>query len=202
MKRFNILTKKTASLLIAGIISTGCVYSNINDMAIAEAASYSEDIDGQITDLEKNLEILNKKKMKQEAELNKEKINSLEKSIENINKSLAAQDKYDAKGAIESLAGQLNEIKKQFAQQQDINKSILDALKKLQEPSFSNRNTFKGNNDNYIDTYSGGYRNEEEKYIYNEYSDNPRAAGVNTSAYLVNPAPARNSSTRISKPIT
>ena len=87
MKRFNILTKKTASLLIAGIISTGCVYSNINDMAIAEAASYSEDIDGQITDLEKNLEILNKKKMKQEADLNKEKINSLEKSIENINKN-------------------------------------------------------------------------------------------------------------------
>ena len=158
MKRFNTLTKKTASLLIAGIISTGCVYSNISDMAIVEAASYSEDIDGQITDLEKNLEILNKKKMKQEADLNKEKINSLEKSI----------------------------------QQQDINKSILDALKKLQEPSFSNRSTFKGNNDNHIDTYSGGYTNEEEKYIYNEYSDNPRAAGVNTSAYLVNPAPARN----------
>lgn len=193
MKRFNTLTKKTVSLLIAGIISTGCIYNNVNDIAIVEAASYSEDIDGQITDLEKNLEILNKKKMKQEAELNKEKINSLEKSIENINKSLATQNKYDAKGAIESLAGQLNEIKKQFAQQQDINKSILDALKKLQEPSsFSHKNTFKGNDDSYIDTYSSGYRNEEEKYLYNEYSDNPRAAGINTSAYLVNPAPARN----------
>lgn len=144
MKKINILTKKATALLIAGIISTGFVYSNINDIAVAQAAASSDDIDGQIVDLEKNLEILNKKKMQQEAELNQKKINNLEKTIENINKSLASQDKYDAKGAIESLAGQLNEIKKQFAQQQEINNSILDTLKKLQEPSyFASKNVKK-----------------------------------------------------------
>lgn len=194
MNRFNVLTKKAASLLIAGIISTVCAYGNINDIAVAQAAAHSDDIDGQIVDLEKNLEILNKKKMQQQAEFTKEKISNLEKSIENINKSLATQDKYDAKGAIESLEGQLNDIKKQFAQQQEINNSILDTLKKLQEPSsFSsrNRNPLK-TDDSYTDTYSGSYRDEDDKYIYNEYSDNPRAAGVNTSSYLVNPAPAKN----------
>lgn len=192
MKKINILTKKATALLIAGIISTGFVYSNINDIAVAQAAASSDDIDGQIVDLEKNLEILNKKKMQQEAELNQKKINNLEKTIENINKSLASQDKYDAKGAIESLAGQLNEIKKQFAQQQEINNSILDTLKKLQEPSYFASKNVKKTDDNYTETYNSGYRNEEEKYIYNEYSDNPRAAGINTSSYLVNPAPAKN----------
>lgn len=192
MKKINILTKKATALLIAGIISTGFVYSNINDIAVAQAAASSDDIDGQIVDLEKNLEILNKKKMQQEAELNQKKINNLEKTIENINKSLASQDKYDAKGAIESLAGQLNEIKKQFAQQQEINNSILNTLKKLQEPSYFASKNVKKTDDNYTETYNSGYRNEEEKYIYNEYSDNPRAAGINTSSYLVNPAPAKN----------
>ena len=180
--------KKTFKTMAAGFVAVNILYGGfVHETAIAAKSNseLAEDIDVQITDLEKNLEQLNKKKLQQQATLNKEKLNSIEESIKNINQSLARQDKYDAKGAIESLAGQINEIKKQFAQQQEINATILAELKKLQayKTSYNDAKQTSSYDD------SPG---EKTKYIYNEYSDNPRASGVNTAMYLVNPSPARN----------
>lgn len=185
--------KTAIQIIIASFLAINVICIGISETAFAESVSseITDDIDVQITDLEKNLEQLNRKKLLQQinqASLNKEKLNNIESSIKNITQTLEKQDKYDAKRAVESLAGQINEIKKQFEQQQEINAAILEEIKKLQEVKKTQNDIIKtaaahNSDDHYYDS---------NKYLYNEYTDNPRAAGVNTAMYLVNPAPANN----------